>query len=162
MKPNLTIVIPAHNEETVIQKTIQEVFGKMSPHLSYEVLVVLDHCTDDTQSIVEALQSRYTNLRYVINSAQGCFGNALRCGFSGACGEYVVPVMADLCDQVETIPTMYYLMLQGYDVVCGSRYLRGGQKHGGPYMQTFFSRAVGRTLYWFTRLPTHDALFVDH
>ena len=153
----LSIVIPAHNEEEVIRKTIEEIYLKMPGHITFEVLVVLDHCSDGTQQIVESLMAQHDSLRYVVNPDEGCFGNALRCGFREAHGELIVPVMADLCDQIETIPTMYYLMQQGYDVVCGSRYLRGGEKHGGPFMQTFFSRAVGRTLYWFTRLPTHDA-----
>ena len=129
----------------------------MPAHIIFEVMVVLDHCFDGTQQIVESLIAQHSSLSFVINSDEGCFGDALRCAFREAHGELIVPVMANLCDQIETIPTMYCLLQQGYDVVCGSRYLRGGEKHGGTLMQIFFSRAVGRTLYWITRLPTHDA-----
>jgi len=45
---------------------------------------------------------------------------------------------------------------QGWDVVCGSRYMAGGKKIGGPALQDFGSRFINATLF---RLgfPTSDA-----
>jgi hypothetical protein len=45
---------------------------------------------------------------------------------------------------------------EGYDIVCGSRYIRGGSRIGGSKAKGFFSSFVGRSLYYLLGLPTHD------
>jgi hypothetical protein len=49
------------------------------------------------------------------------------------------------------------IMASGYDVVCGSRYARGGRQLGGPRLKRFLSRMAGLSLHYVTGLPTHDA-----
>jgi hypothetical protein len=44
----------------------------------------------------------------------------------------------------------------GADVVCASRYMRGGRQVGGPRLKRLLSRAAGLTLHWLSGLPTHD------
>jgi dolichol-phosphate mannosyltransferase len=39
----------------------------------------------------------------------------------------------------------------------GSRYMKGGRLIGGPFFKQLMSRWAGTSLYWFRRLPTHDA-----
>jgi dolichol-phosphate mannosyltransferase len=46
---------------------------------------------------------------------------------------------------------------QGYDVVVGSRYMKGGHLIGGPFFKQMLSRLAGTSLYWLRGLPTHDA-----
>lgn len=43
-----------------------------------------------------------------------------------------------------------------YDIVCGSRYVLGGSKSGGPIIQGLFSIIVNSTLHGFLHLPIHD------
>ena len=52
-KPTVTILIPAHNEEAVIQKKIENCFSLDYPKDKLEVLVTSDHSTDNTNKIVE-------------------------------------------------------------------------------------------------------------
>ena len=52
---------------------------------------------------------------------------------------------------------MYELYLQGFDVVCGSRYMKGGRLIGGPFFKQLMSRVSGLTLHYFRGVPTHDA-----
>ena len=42
------------------------------------------------------------------------------------------------------------------DIVCASRYMKGGCQVGGPRFKGFLSHAAGLLLCWFARLPTHD------
>ena len=65
-------------------------------------------------------------------------------------------MMADNCDQPETIDEMFKKAEEGFDVICGSRYMRGGKKMGGPFLQTFFSRFVGLSLRLISGIPTYD------
>jgi glycosyltransferase involved in cell wall biosynthesis len=47
-----TVLIPAHNEEAGILRTIRDVQAQLGPH--DRILVVADNCTDDTAAIVQA------------------------------------------------------------------------------------------------------------
>jgi hypothetical protein len=44
----------------------------------------------------------------------------------------------------------------GFDIVCGSRYMKGGNQIGGSIIKSFLSRLAGKSLNFFTRLPTKD------
>jgi hypothetical protein len=64
--------------------------------------------------------------------------------------------MADLCDRPSDIPEMYRLINLGYDVVCGSRYMkRGGQNSAMPF-KSLMSRFIGVSLYHLAGVGTHD------
>jgi len=151
----ISIVIPAHNEEGNIKTTLNEVIKAVS-HL-YEVVVVDDHSQDATARIVKEFSERNDFVKLIHNHRPKGFSNALTTGFENATGEVVVSVMADLCDELSTIEVMLNKLREGYDIVCGSRYMPEGRKIGGPFLQTFSSRFVGLTLHWITGIPTYDA-----
>jgi len=65
-------------------------------------------------------------------------------------------VMADGCDDPNTIKEMYEKAKNGYDLVCASRYTKGGRRFGGPKLKGFFSEFVGRSIHLLTRIPTTD------
>jgi glycosyltransferase involved in cell wall biosynthesis len=151
----ISVIIPAHNEESRIGDTLKAFeFGINTPH---EIVVSIDHCTDRTKEIVEEFLKTHPAVRIVENIRHKGFGNAVRAGFEVAQGVFVVPIMADLCDEPNTIDKMYAKLMEGHDVVCGSRYMRGGRKYGGPIIQNIFSRLVSYSLKVFTGIPTWDA-----
>lgn len=159
MKHPLTIVIPTREEEKIILKTLKELREKVkTPH---QIIVVNDHgpeSFDQTEKLVRKYSQTYKNISLIIrkDKSKFSFASALAVGFNKVESGVVVPVMADMCDQPETIDKMYQKICQGWDIVCGSRYMRGGQKKGGPFVQSFFSKLVCLTLYWLTGIPTHD------
>ena len=65
--------------------------------------------------------------------------------------------MADMSDDYSVVDDMCGLMDAGYDVVCGSRYMRGGKQIGGPLLKKTISRVAGLSLRYVTGVPTHDA-----
>lgn len=152
----LTIIIPAHNEEAVIVKTLQNIIKKVI--IPFEIIVIDDCSIDSTARIVGDFTKNKKNIKLVINklNSQG-FSGALKLGFSKAKRGVVVPVMADLCDNPVTINEMYKKILDGWDVVCGSRYMKGGKKVGGPKLQGLLSEFVCRSLRILTGVPTWDA-----
>lgn len=150
----LSIIIPVHNEEEVISHTIEQIERILD--LDYEIIVINDHSTDRTELVVNKLREVYINITVVNNNIGKGFADALRKGFSVANSDFVIPVMADLCDDPKTIKEMYDLAIQGYDIVCGSRYMRGGEKSGGSFIQSFFSRFVGTSLMYMLGVPTRD------
>lgn len=151
----ITIVIPAHNEEANIEKVIESI--ERNVHSEHEIVIVDDHCIDKTADIVKGLVSQYqNNIRLVKNDDEPGFANALKTGFSNTRSDIIVPVMADLCDDPQTINRMYDKIIEGFDIVCASRYMPGGRKIGGPKLKGFFSRFVGLSLHFLIGIPTHD------
>jgi len=150
----ISIVIPAHNEERNIRTTLNKIIRTMSS--PYEIVVVDDHSEDDTARIVKEFAKKNDFVKLIHNYRPKGFSNGLITGFENTNGEVVVPVMADLCDDPRTIETMFNKAREGYDIICGSRYMEGGRKIGGPLLQSFFSRFVGFTLHWITGIPTYD------
>jgi len=154
-KMPLTIVIPAHNEEESLPRTLDSLIKNV--RFPNEILIVNDHSADRTASVVKDFGKKYHNIKVVDNDTSAGFTNAIKKGFSEVTSGVVVLVMADSCDDPQTINLMYNKILEGYDVVCGSRYMKGGEKIGGRFLQTLFSKVCGASLSFLTGIPTHDA-----
>ncbi len=150
----LSVIIPAYNEEDNIVRVIEEVEKALT--LDHELIVVNDHSVDATPALVEGLTGKYRLVRLVNNLGEKGFAEALKFGFTQANNELILPVMADLCDDLQTIKEMVKKMEEGYDVVCGSRYIKGGARIGGSRVKGFFSSFVGRSLCFLLGLPTQD------
>lgn len=150
----LSIVIPAHNEEDNIADVINKIENTLD--IPHELIVVNDHSADKTPGLVRRLSERYSNLRLVENLDKKGFVNAMRTGFANVKTEFVVPVMADLCDDLSGIAEMFKKINEGYDVVCGSRYLKGGARLGGSRLKGFLSCLIGKSLHYLLGLPTYD------
>lgn len=150
----LSVIIPAHNEEENIAGVIEKIESLLE--LDYELVVVNDHSGDKTAAVVSGLSGRYPNLRLVDNPGPKGFANAVKCGFADSNGELVIPVMGDLCDDLATIPIMAAKIEEGFDVVCGSRYIRGGARLGGSRLKGILSAFAGWSLYYLLGIPTHD------
>ena len=57
-------MIPAHNDEVVIQSTLEYLLTQLNYH-NYEVLVMDDDSTDSTPDILQAMQQQYSRLRVI-------------------------------------------------------------------------------------------------
>jgi glycosyltransferase involved in cell wall biosynthesis len=150
----LSIVIPAHNEEENIADVINKV--ESSVGVEHELVVVNDHSVDRTAEIVKELGRQHNDIRLVENKRDKGFANALRTGFENSSGDVVIPVMADLCDDLTTIPKLWEKINEGYDIACGCRYTKDGGRLGGPRLKAFLSRAAGRSMRVLIGIPTHD------
>jgi len=149
-----SIIVPAHNEQENIEETINSIERRLK--LDYELIVVNDNSVDQTPEIVRKLSYLYPNLKIVNNPNPPGFANAIRAGFANVATDLVVPVMGDLCDDLDTIKLMLNKIEQGYDVVCGCRYIRGGARLGGSKFKGFLSAAAGWTIHFILGVPTHD------
>lgn len=157
-KPKLSIVTPVYHEEDNICKAIDAVVAAVKT--SYEFLIIYDTKEDPTYQIIQDYVKKHKlkNVKAVqsfAGSGRG-FLNALKSGFEAARGEAVVVMMSDLCDDTADIDTMYKLYKEGADIVCASRYVKGGKQIGSPLVKRTLSRLAGKSLFLLGVLPIHD------
>ncbi len=151
----LSIIVPAHNEEENISEVINKIENSIQD-IPFELLIVNDHSTDKTQELIDNFAKQYNNIKFVLNKRDKGFANAVKTGFENAFGDALVLVMADLCDDLSTIQKMFDTLDEGYDVVCGCRYIKGGSRFGGSKLKGMPSSLAGRSLYYLLGIPTHD------
>ncbi len=147
------IVMPVYNEGKNIAKTIATIEVKVKT--PFRVLMVYDFDEDDTLPEARSLQGRY-DIRLIRNRYGRGVLNAIKTGFESAEDGAVLVSMADLSDDYSVVDVMIGKLNEGYDIVCGSRYMKGGRQVGGPKFKGFLSRAAGLSLHFLTGIPTHD------
>ena len=153
MAPELSIVIPVHNESPNIKPLYEELTQVLGQYgRSYEVIIIDDGSTDDTFEQLSGLQARDHRLR-VIRFRRN-FGQtaAFAAGFAHARGRLVVTSDGDLQNDPRDIPAMVTLIDQGHDIVCGWRKDR---------KDTLFTRRVpsvlaNKLISWATGVELHD------
>ncbi|MCH8551561.1 MAG: glycosyltransferase family 2 protein [Natronospirillum sp.] len=67
-EPNVTVIIPAYNEATVIEATIRNKLDQTYPAEKMEILIVSDESTDGTDDIVEALAAEDSRVKLLRQS----------------------------------------------------------------------------------------------
>jgi dolichol-phosphate mannosyltransferase len=151
----ISVVVPVYNEADNIRHLFDELKLKIS--VPIEVLIVYDREDDNTIPAVGEILALYPfNIKLVKNNWGKGALNAIKTGFRESRCEAVLVVMADISDDLKVVDEMYNLLLKGYDVICGSRYIPGGKQIGGPFLKRNFSRVAGVSLHYLTGLPTHD------
>ena len=119
--PEISVVIPAQDEEDSIPELCQWIGRVMQTHgFSYEVIIIDDGSSDATWSKilqVHEADSRFKGIRFNRNFGKSA---ALQTGFRAAVGQVVITMDADLQDSPEEIPELYAMIKhQGYHLVSG-------------------------------------------
>ena len=157
MFDSLLIIVPVYNEEENILRTLGQIETNINtPHKN---LLIYSYDEDKTVPVVKRFisENKVDNIRLVKNLYGKGVLDAIITGFRSAeNGEVVLVTMADLSDDLTIVDSMFEKINQGYDIVCGSRYMKGGQHLGGPKFKKMLSKMAGLTLHFLTGIPTHD------
>lgn len=139
----LSVVIPAHNEETCLEDTVRALRDRLSAErIEHEILLINDHSIDDTEAVMKRLRADFSTVRYMNNPQPAGFGFAIKCGLEDFKGDAVAICMADASDCPEDL-VAFYRTLAGEKVDCvfGSRFLTGGGVFGYPWLKLVLNRA---------------------
>jgi glycosyltransferase involved in cell wall biosynthesis len=122
---DVSIVAPMYNEELCAHEFVRRVSATMDGmNLRYEIIAVNDGSTDDTETILRRLCGEFARLRAVMLSRNSGQSAAIAAGFQSSRGCYVVVMDSDLQNVPEEIPLLFNEIMQGYDLVSGSRVVR--------------------------------------
>ena len=150
----IDIVIPVYNEGDNIKTTVAEIEGKVKT--PWCIWVVYDFDEDSTVPPTQELIAQGKNVKLLKNKYGRGVLKAIKTGLETVDKDAVLVAMGDLSDDMAAVDKMFDMLNQGYDLVCGSRYMKGGKQIGGPPLKTFMSRMAGISLHILTGIPTHD------
>lgn len=153
----ITIAIPVYNEAENIAIAIERIEAEVA--ITHIINIIYDFDEDTTVPVIQSIQGKYqTPINLVKNKYGRGALNAIKTGLETVETKYVVVTMADLCDPPAVINDMYEMAeKENADVVCGSRYMKGGSQTGGPFIKSLMSRVASMSLHIFSRVPTWDA-----
>jgi glycosyltransferase involved in cell wall biosynthesis len=96
MKPSLSVVIPAYNEEenvAICLKNVSDVLKKIK--IDSEIILVNDGSKDKTGEIAKSFIGKIPHLKVVENRPNRGYGGSLQAGFAASAKEFIVFVPAD-------------------------------------------------------------------
>ena len=94
-KPFVTVMIPAHDEESVISNTVENILKMNYPN--FEVIVIDDRSSDNTASVIKDLEAKHEQVRALIREKDAFPGKSavLNDAFKIAHGEAILVFDAD-------------------------------------------------------------------
>jgi glycosyltransferase involved in cell wall biosynthesis len=151
---SISILIPVYNEGKNIGLTLAEIEGRVKT--PYKILIVYDFDEDDTLPVIKGSVDKNDSIVLLKNKYGRGVLNAIKTGFEAVDEGVILVTMADLSDDLSKVDEMFEKINEGYDIVCGSRYMKGGEQKGGPWFKKLLSRTAGISLHFLTGLPTRD------
>jgi len=153
-KKQLDILIPVFNEKETIVKTLKNILSTVK--CDFRILICYDYEEDPTLKIIKKIFSNNPKIVFIKNFSSG-FNNALVSGFKNSTADAVLFYMADDHINHDTINLCYEKFKEGYQIVCPSRFIKGGEMIGNPFFKALLTRLASFFLYNFTSFPIKDA-----
>jgi len=148
--PEISVVVPCHNEADVLAHLADRVDGVCrSLGCSFEVVLVDDGSRDATWPTMAALRRDHPQIVAVKLSRNHGHQLALSAGLSVCRGQRILIIDADLQDPPELLADMMHVMDGGADVVYGKRRKRAGE---GP-LKKFTASCFYRIIDWLSDVP---------
>lgn len=126
----LLIAIPAYNEEKIIRKNVLKLYyfckEKFSQH-EWKIVVADNNSKDNTKKIVFELLKEHGEIQYLFIPQKGK-GGAIRAAWEKFEADIYCFMDADLATDLSALPALISAIeKEGYDISCGSRYIRGSK-----------------------------------
>ncbi len=125
---NLSIVVPAFNEEKRIESPLDEVIQYLRNQFQqWELIYSDDGSTDRTLEKLRKLQEKYPEIKVVGVPKNRGKGSAVRTGMSAASGNIILFSDTDFSTPIQETEKLLKYLNEGYDVAIGSRGLSDSQ-----------------------------------
>lgn len=151
----ILVISPTYNERKNIKRLVDMVLGE---NPAFHLLIVDDNSPDGTGRKVEKLQKKYTNLFLKTRSKKSGLGTAYIFGFRWALEnkyDYIIQMDADLSHNPKDLSLMVK-KLKEYDLVIGSRYIKGISVVNWPLRRLMLSYGANAYSRVVTGMPIMD------
>ena len=140
----VSFIIPCYRSAGTITSVVEEINRSMEllPEYRHEIVLVNDCSPDDTFAVIEALASgdkRITAVDLAKNFGQHA---AIMAGLSHCSGDYVVCLDDDGQTPADEVGKLLSKLEEGYDLVQGSRFIKGGKAVNTPFIRTVSVRCI--------------------
>ena len=149
------VISPTYNEIKNIELLVKAI---LDSYPDFELLIVDDNSPDGTSNKVKTLQKTYKNLHLEIRQKKSGLGTAYIHGFQWALSrdyDKVVQMDADLSHNPEDV-SMMVDYLDNYDLVIGSRYIKGISVVNWPLRRLMLSYGANTYTRIITGMPIMD------
>ncbi len=154
MKYQLEVIIAVYHEEENIIETLKNLLDKIK--LKFRILIVYDYEQDPT---IKVIKENFSDQRvFLIKNKYKKFNGAVKTAFEICESEAVILYTAEDHQNYYVISEMFNKFTQGYDVVCASRLMKGGdyKESKEPFFKSILVKLVSFVLIKFTNLQTLD------
>ncbi|MEM6284313.1 MAG: glycosyltransferase family 2 protein [Chloroflexota bacterium] len=150
----LDIIIPVFNEGENITRVLDALHAAIQQH-SYRVLICYDFPEDTTLAALDAYDNPGVDIERVLNPGRGPHA-AVLAGFEASTAPAVFVFPADDDYNPPIIDSMVDMMQNGCEIVCASRFMKGGKMVDCPWLKALLVRSSAWVLHHIARIPTHD------
>ena len=156
----VSVVLSTYNERDNLAKMIPIIERVLaSSGLKGEIIVVDDNSPDGTSDVARELGARFGNVRLLWRPSKLGPGSAHADGYLFARGDIIVGMDTDFSHSPYDIPRFVAKVAEGFDLVVGSRYIRGGQYEVRSFQtlkKSVASRLGNVLVRILSRVPVHD------
>jgi dolichol-phosphate mannosyltransferase len=139
------VVIPTYNESENIERMLHRIHECLP---GAGILVVDDGSPDGTADLVKAVAAELSDVHLLSRTSKSGLGSAYRAGFAWGLErgyDACIEIDADFSHDPAALPTLVAPLSEGFDVVIGSRYVKGGSIPNWAWHRHLLSR--GGNLY---------------
>jgi glycosyltransferase involved in cell wall biosynthesis len=121
-QPAISVVVPIYNEVETIPLLVERITKVLQGmDCSYEFICVDDGSTDGSVELLRKISQERDDFQAVFLRRNYGQSAAMSAGFHHAQGRVIVTLDGDLQNEPADIPTVYYKLQEGYDLVSGWR-----------------------------------------
>ena len=140
--PQLSVIVPAYNEEERIEAALRSMHRYLSQRdSSFEIIVVNDGSQDATSAVVERFQQEAPEIRLVSYEKNRGKGYAVRLGMLQAQGKFFLQNDADGATPITELDRLEKAIDDGADIAIGSRALSSSDTNVSAL---WYRKAMGR------------------
>ena len=150
---NLSIIIPAFNEEESITPLVNLIFKNLDKNLEdFEIILIDDGSNDKTWDEIVKISNKFENIVSIKLLENYGKSDALDAGFKVCKGNYVLTMDADLQDDPSEILPLYSMIIENkYDLVSGWK-----KKRNDPLTKTIPSKFFNLVTRLFSGIKLND------
>ncbi|MFX0071949.1 MAG: glycosyltransferase [Candidatus Hermodarchaeota archaeon] len=148
-----TLLIPTLNESY----NLRILFRQLIPYKDLIKILLVDDSSQDEFKILNKLISKFLDLDIrTLKGYKKGIGTAIRQGLNYIDTNYFIIMMGDLSDDPQDLPKIMEKLKDGYQVVFGSRFIKGSYLQDYPPTKFIANRLTNLVISVLFRIKSHD------